>query len=464
MKRLYTALLLFFFGQSIAQAQPSTIQVGATTVSVRTVATGLDTPWEMLWGPDNHLWLTERPGHISRINPETGQRTLLLTVPDVTENGESGLLGMVLHPDFATSPYVYVVYNYTDGNLREKLVRYTYNGTTLTEPQVLLGNLPAVSTHSGSRLLILPDHTLLMTTGDAQNQPAAQSPASLNGKILRLNLDGTIPADNPPPGSYVYTLGHRNPQGLVQAPSGQVYSSEHGPDNDDEVNLIEAGRNYGWPTVQGFCNLAAEATFCTANNVHEPLVAWTPTLAVAGLTYYDHPAIPEWQNSLLLVSLKAGQFLQLPLNPAGNALRSDPVVLWNKPVGRMRAICVSPQGRVFLSTSNQDGRSAPAPTDDRIFALENLAYVPTATRRPVAAPLTLWPNPAHRQLSVELPVPLRSNARLLIQDALGRTVASQALQAGSKTHGITLPPLGTGVYQAVVETPAQSYRQRLVVQ
>lgn len=464
MKRLYTALLLFFSWQSTAQAQPSTIQVGATTVSVRTVASGLDTPWEMLWGPDNHLWLTERLGRISRVNPETGQRTLLLTVPDVTENGESGLLGMVLHPDFATSPYVYVVYNYTDGDLREKLVRYTYNGTTLIEPQMLLGNLPAMSTHSGSRLLIQPDRTLLMTTGDAQNLPAAQSPTSLNGKILRLNLDGSIPADNPTPGSYVYTLGHRNPQGLVQAPSGQLYSSEHGPDTDDEVNLIKAGRNYGWPTVRGFCDLAAEATFCTANNVHEPLAAWTPTLGVAGLTYYNHPAIPEWQNSLLLVSLKAGQFLQLPLNAAGEALRSDPVILWNKPVGRMRAICVSPQGQVFLSTSNQDGRTAPAPTDDRIFALENLAYQPTAARQPTSLPITIWPNPAQGQLSLRFPLPLGRDTRLLLQDALGRTVASMPLKAGSSSYRVALPRVGAGVYQAVVETSTQTFRQRLVVQ
>ena len=143
-----------------------------------------------------------------------------------------------------------------------------------------------------------------MTTGDAQQQPQAQNPASLNGKILRLNLDGTIPANNPTPGSPVYTLGHRNPQGLVQLPNGRIYSSEHGPNNDDEINQIEAGRNYGWPNVEGYCDLPAEATFCAANNVREPLTVWTPTIAPAGLTYYDHPAIPGWRGSLLLAVLK----------------------------------------------------------------------------------------------------------------------------------------------------------------
>ncbi|MBG8553386.1 PQQ-dependent sugar dehydrogenase [Hymenobacter guriensis] len=464
MKRLYAALLLLFCWQYPLLAQPASVPVGATTVSIRTLATGFDTPWEMLWGPDNQLWLTERLGRISRVNPETGEKTLLLTVPDVTENVESGLLGMALHPDFTASPYVYIVYNYTQDGLREKLVRYTYNGTTLINPQVLLENIPASPYHNGSRLIILPDLTMLMSTGDGNIDYEAQNIASPRGKILRLNLDGTIPADNPTAGSRVYTLGHRNPQGLVRAPSGRIYSSEHGPSNDDEVNLIEAGRNYGWPTVQGFCNLAAEATFCAANNVREPLYAWTPTIAVSGLTYYDHPAIPGWQNSLLLLSLKAGQLLQLPLNTAGDALTSAPNLVLNKEAGRLRAICVSPAGRVYVGTSNRDGSGSPAASDDRIMVLENLAYTPTATRQPAHAALDVWPNPAHEKLTISFPAPLARGTQLVLQDALGRTVRSEPLAAGNSTHTVSLKALQPGVYQALVKTSARLYRQRIVVQ
>ena len=263
----------------------TTFPVGASTVTASALASNLNTVWELVWGPDNFIWMTERAGRVSRVNPANGQVLPLLTIPDVTENNESGLLGLAVVPQAGNADYwVFVVYNYTDQSvLKEKLVRYTYANGTLGSPQVLLGNIVATTTHSGSRLLVLPDNTLLMTTGDAQQQPQAQDRTSLNGKILRLNLDGTIPANNPVAGSPVFTLGHRNPQGLVRLPDGRLYSSEHGPNNDDEINKIEAGRNYGWPTVEGYCNLPAEATFCTANNVREPLITWTPTIAPAGL-------------------------------------------------------------------------------------------------------------------------------------------------------------------------------------
>ncbi|WP_234997208.1 PQQ-dependent sugar dehydrogenase [Hymenobacter roseosalivarius] len=224
MKKFAALLLLISAGLiSAAPAQTTTFAVGSTTVSVTPLATGLSIPWELVWGPDDFIWMTERSGRISRVDPTTGQVLPLLSVPDVTPTGESGLLGMVLHPDFATTPFVYIVYNYTDNNLREKVVRYTYSAATnsLSEPRVLLANIPATTTHSGSRLLILPDRTLLITTGDAQLRSESQNPASLNGKILRINLDGSIPANNPTPGSPVYTLGHRNAQGLVRLPSGK---------------------------------------------------------------------------------------------------------------------------------------------------------------------------------------------------------------------------------------------------
>ncbi|GAA3923948.1 PQQ-dependent sugar dehydrogenase [Hymenobacter algoricola] len=456
MKYFTPALFLAALGLSApAAAQTTTFQVGATTVSVTPLATNLAIPWELVWGPDNFIWMTERGGRISRVNPTTGQVLPLLTLPDAAPVGESGLLGMVLHPDFATAPYLYVVYNYFQGSaLREKLVRYTYAGGVLSSPLILLDGINAAATHSGSRLLILPDRTLLMTTGDAQMASEAQNPASLNGKILRLNLDGTIPANNPIPGSRLYTLGHRNPQGLVLAANGKLYSSEHGPNNDDEVNLIEPGRNYGWPNVEGYCNLPAEQAFCTTNNVREPLVIWTPTLAVAGLTYYNSPAIPEWQNSLLMATLKASKLVQLKLNPAGDAIIAQADYL--NSFGRLRAVCISPQGRIYVSTSNQN---------DQILVLENRAYQPTsAAATQAAAPLRLWPNPAHHTVTVELPAAPTKAATAQVYDAVGRLAATGRFAAGQTSMALNLAGLRPGLYVVRTQVGTRQYTQRLVVE
>jgi len=465
MKRFTTPLLLAALGLATpALAQTTTFPVGAVTVSVTPLATGLAVPWELVWGPDNFIWMTERGGRISRVNPTTGQVTALLTVPDVTPTGESGLLGMVLHPDFATSPYVYIVYNYTPSGsgLKEKLVRYTYSNATLTAPLVLLDNITATTTHSGSRLLILPDRTLLMTTGDSQLASEAQNPASLNGKILRLNLDGTIPANNPTPGSRVYTLGHRNPQGLVLASNGKLYSSEHGPNNDDEVNLIEVGRNYGWPNVEGFCNLPAEQTFCAANNVREPLAAWTPTLAVSGLKYYDSPAIPGWRGTLLLNTLKANKLVQLTLNATGDAVTAQADYLTT--FGRLRAMCISPEGRIYIGTSNRDGSGSPTATDDRILVLENRAYQPTSTAAARnAAPLRLWPNPARQTVTLRLPAAPAATP-VTIHDALGRLAATGQLAPGQTDLTLSVAGLRAGLYVVRTQVGTQQYAQRLVIE
>jgi len=443
----------------------TTFPVGSTTVTVSALATNLSIVWELVWGPDNFIWMTERAGRISRVNPTTGQVLPVLTIPDVTESNESGLLGLaVVDACPACVPpvptyWVFVVYNYTDqGVLKEKLVRYSYTGGTLSAPTVLLGNITATTTHSGSRLLVLPDRTLLMTTGDAQLTSDAQNPASLNGKILRLNLDGTIPADNPTAGSPLFTLGHRNPQGLVRLPDGRLYSSEHGPNNDDEINRIERGRNYGWPNVEGYCNLPAEATFCSANNVREPLTTWTPTIAPAGLTYYDHPAIPGWRGSLLLAVLKDHKLTQLVLDAAGNTIttRTDFLTTF----GRLRAVCVSPQGRVYVGTSNRDGRGAPAAADDRILTLENRAYVVSAAQS--AAPglaFDLFPNPARRLVTVQLAEP---NTLLTVRDLLGRAV--RVLHPTTARATIDLSTLPAGSYVVHAQGATGTASRKLVVE
>jgi len=315
------------------------------------LAGGLQYPWEILWGPDNFIWMTERGGRISRLNPATGAIIPLHTISEVVSNGEGGLLGMVLHPDFSNTPHVFAAYNYSSaGNYREKVVRFTYNGSLLVSPTTIHDNIIAASIHNGCRMVITPDLKLFITTGDAANQSLPQNINSGNGKILRLNLDGSVPADNPVAGNPYWSAGHRNPQGLVFA-NNILYSSEHGPNTDDELNIIEKGRNYGWPSVFGYCNDAAEQSFCTANNVKEPIKAWTPTTAACGLDYYNSDRIPQWKNSLLMTALKDARLHQMKLNSSFNAITATNEY-FNFKYGRMRDVCISPDGKVYICTSN----------------------------------------------------------------------------------------------------------------
>jgi glucose/arabinose dehydrogenase len=324
---------------------------GAVELKDSVIASNLNFPWEILWGPDNYIWFTERGGKINRLNPATGAITPLLTINEVESNGEGGLLGMALHPSFATTPHVFVVYNYDNGSgYKEKVVRYTYNGTALSSPTLIIDNIAASNIHNGSRIAISSDLKLFISTGDASNPAFAQTESSPNGKILRLNIDGTIPADNPVAGNPYWSWGHRNPQGLVFA-NNKLYSSEHGPNNDDEINIIEKGRNYGWVNVQGFCDQSNEQSFCQSNNVVEPIRAWTPTIATSGLDYYNNDLIPQWKNSLLLATLKNSRLYQLKLDDAFTGITAANEYFINV-YGRMRDICISPQGKVYVCTSN----------------------------------------------------------------------------------------------------------------
>lgn len=225
----------------------------------------------MTYGADGRIWFTELQGNIKRMHPDTFEVQQVFAIGDVALFGFSvGLHSIVLHPDFNTNHYLYVHYVYT--NTASKIVRYEYDSAnnTLVNPTLILGNITAGISHNGSRMVILDDK-LFICLGDTYNTPAvAQNLSSINGKVLRLNLDGSIPSDNPIADSYIWSWGHRNPQGMCYA-NGRLYSSEHGTSNNDEVNIIETNRNYGWPTVEGVCNTAAELAVCQANNVAEPI-------------------------------------------------------------------------------------------------------------------------------------------------------------------------------------------------
>ncbi|MCC6771269.1 MAG: PQQ-dependent sugar dehydrogenase [Gemmatimonadaceae bacterium] len=337
-------------------------------LAVTTVAGDFDTIWELAWGPDGALWVTERPGTISRVNPATGVVTRAGTLA-VNEVGEGGLMGLAFHPDFATTPFVYAAHTYIAGSaVRNRVVRMRWNGTSLGVPEVLLDDIPGSSVHNGARVVVGPDRLLYVTSGDAANTALPQSRTSLAGKVLRLTLDGA-PATGNTLGGHIYSLGHRNPQGLAFAPGGALYSTEHGPSDNDELNRIELGRNYGWPTVRGRCDGdagTAEQPFCTANNVAEPLATWTPTIAPAGVVYYDSALIPEWKGSLLFITLKGSTLYRLQLGADGRSVTGEER-LFAGTYGRLRAIAVGPDGSVYLGTSNRDGRGSPGARDDRIL-------------------------------------------------------------------------------------------------
>lgn len=364
---LVTAILFFAckkndishenLNEEIATTRPD----AAGNLQTRVLNSTLNFPWEILWGPDDFIWFTEREGRVKRMNPQTGETILVAEIEEVaTFTDFNGLLGMALHPQFSTNPFVYLVYNYVGAEdaYLEKIVRYAYNGTTLIDPLVLvdgiIGKKDGDFIHNGSRLVIGSDMKLYATTGDANLRfDLPQNPGSPNGKVLRINLDGTIPPDNPyGSNNPAWAIGFRNSQGLVFG-MGKLYSSEHGETTNDEINIIEGNRNYGWPFVEGFCDLPDEQTFCNTNNVKEPIFTWTPTVAPSGTEFYDKNLIPQWKRSLLVTFLKDRRLRQMRLNEGGTAIESVQEYFVNQ-FGRLRDVAISPDGKVYLCTDNGD--------------------------------------------------------------------------------------------------------------
>lgn len=320
------------------------------TDTVRVLKNNLNFPWEILWGKDDFIWMTERGGKISKVNPKTGDIVFSTSITDVVSNGEGGLLGMVQHPDFLNNGNFYVVYNYNSGgNYLEKIVQMQFSNNSLSVVKNIITNIPASGIHNGSRLWILGDK-LFATTGDAAVPSLSQTSSSLAGKVLRFNLDGTIPTDNPTSTSPVWSLGHRNPQGLV-VNNNIIYASEHGDNIEDEVNIIERNRNYGWPNVKGPCDNAGETPFCTGSNKEPLWSSGSSTIAVCGLDYYNNSRIPAWQNSLLMATLKDATLRVLKLSSDGLSITGQQTLFKNR-YGRIRDICISPAGRVYLCTGN----------------------------------------------------------------------------------------------------------------
>ena len=245
----------------LAENQAVTAPSGDTRFRVETVAGGLEVPWAFAFLPNRDMLFTERPGRVRIIEGGKLRPEPVFVVPDVEPSSESGLMDVSLHPNFATNNFVYLAYAYNKDGKRVRIVRYTFDGKTFTAPKIIIEDIPAAPNHAGTRARFGPDGKLYVTTGDATDRKIAQQMNSLGGKTLRLNDDGTVPPDNPfvnQPGvrPEIWTLGHRNAQGLAWQPgSNLMFQTEHGPSGfdgpvgGDEVNIVERGKNYGWPVI-----------------------------------------------------------------------------------------------------------------------------------------------------------------------------------------------------------------------
>lgn len=480
--------------------------------------TPLETPWEMTYGPDSFLWITEAGGVISRVHPETGAKQRVYEAPDFYEgspleqnplcfmpNIGSGTLGLDLHPDFLNedNAYIYFVYSYNEGteevpDTRFKLSRLTWDWQTLsvTEKTDLVTGISNGYDHWGGRLMaIVREGTpyLFLSIGDhgvsERNDPDcyanqaenpnnfAQDPNTDNGKIHRYNLDGTIPADNPIPGNSFYTRGHRNPQGLMYIPHlDLLFDAEHGDRTDDEVNLLEAGMNFGWKWVRGYHgddNFPGEAAFI-ANYTPHPMIAgdrlveafysfcaepqpesdefleWCTPAPSDGI-YYDSDGIPEWKHSLLVVSLKNGTVTDnevhvLKLAPDGRSLlpstaeNPNPQSFFAEDQelnGRLRDIAFSPDGRKIFLINNNGSKITEKIT---VYTVQS-----TATDDIADSSISIYPNPASDRISIS---PETGISAISIYNMAGELMSSDQPSMGQ----IDVHNLSEGIYTAKVLT------------
>jgi len=307
------------------------------------VASGLQAPWSIAFYKGTPLVSERDTDRIVAVG-SNGALSEVAVIAGVNGGGEGGLLGIAVRDD-----YLYV---YFTAGTQNRIVRYPLSGTgasiRLGAVQSILNGIPAASPHNGGRIAFGPDGMLYATAGDAANTARAQDMASLGGKILRMTPDGAVPRDNPFAGSYIYTLGHRNPQGIAWAADGTMYASEFGQNTWDELNRITAGANYGWPVVEGIG---------TDSRYTNPLQQWsTSTASPSGMAISG--------KSIYIANLRGERLRQIPL-----ATPSTAVDRYSGEYGRLRDVVITPDGKLWMMTNNTDGRGTPRTGDDRIVSI-----------------------------------------------------------------------------------------------
>lgn len=340
------AVGIFYIRDSDKKPLP-TIQTNSTAVSdipqTAIVAQNLDTPWAMVFLPDKNMLVTERPGRVRLVN-SNGQLEPkpIAKLENAKEIGEGGLLGMAVDPDFSANHFVYFYYTYSEneGNTLNRVVRMVYEGNQLKDEKVIVDKIPGAKNHNGGRIKFGPDGYLYITTGDAENPSLAQNLESLSGKILRIN-DSKFE---------VYSYGHRNPQGVAWDNLGHLWEVEHGQSAQDELNLIEKGKNYGWPNIQGDENKPGMETPKLNSG---PTTTWAP----AGAAFL--------KNSLFFGGLRGQALYEV-------SLAGDKITIkehFKNQFGRIRDVVLGPDQMLYITTSNNDGRGTPNSGDDKVIRI-----------------------------------------------------------------------------------------------
>lgn len=343
--------------------------VSQTNFRVETVVANLEVPWSIAWAPDGRMFFTERPGRVRIYEKGQLRAEPLFVVPDVEPSGESGLMSLALHPQFGSNHFLYLAYAYKGTEQQVRVVRYKETASRLTDQKIIIEGIPAAQFHAGCRLRFGPDQKLYITTGDATERGLAQRLDSLAGKTLRLNEDGTVPSDNPFVNQSnarpeIWTIGHRNAQGIDWQPgSNLMFQTEHGPSGfdgpggGDEVNIVERGKNYGWPVIHHTQSRAG---------MESPLLEYTPACAPASAVFYRGSAFAQFRNNFFFGCLRGERIIRVVLE--GRRVISQENLLAGK-YGRIRDVAEGPDGAIYFSTSNKDGRGSPARDDDRIIRL-----------------------------------------------------------------------------------------------
>ncbi len=335
-----------------ASSTPTQPEPSSTPEAISIYAQNLQTPWEIAFLPDGSMLVTERPGTLTLLYAD-GVR---IPIIDVYERGESGLLGLALHPNFAQNRRLYLYLTYqTNGAMLNRVERYQLDGNSLTNREVIIDQIPGAPNHDGGRIEFGPDGMLYITTGDAGDASSAQDVNSLAGKILRLHDDGSIPPDNPF-GNPVYSYGHRNPQGLAWDDQGRLWSTDHGPSGlgsgYDELNLVEMGGNYGWPEIQG-------------DQRQEGMI--NPQLHSGGNETWAPGDLEIVDGVAYFVGLRGETLYSVPLDD----IRSETLQRhFANEFGRLRALRQGPDGLLYMGTSNTDGRGRVRDRDDKIFRVD----------------------------------------------------------------------------------------------